>query len=162
MAKLVMITEAYELTSEMAEINKIDTTRTYVYDARLDMVMPRANIANNISKLVRNYVTSFCELTNRNPSCRPGYMTACGFLPVGLEPTLLTGRLINSVIVEGLQELGVEFYYHKPMSPLNNGFEIANDSATHDVWVNKMDAAKIVNKPIHNITALDVLEVLIV
>lgn len=161
MSKEVMVTNMYELTEERGELRQFDTANAYCYDARLDMIMPNKNIrGDTVRDIIFNYTKSFCTLVNMNPNCKPAYLTACGFLPIGIEPTVFTKMVTIPVIIPGLTELGVPFFYQKPMSPCDSRFELTNDSASHDIWVNKLDAAKIVNKPPHMITALDVLEVL--
>lgn len=159
MSKTVMITKMFELTEEFIEFSKVDLD-AYTYDDRMDMIIPNFMRSNPID-VYKQYVRSFCELVNRDHSCRPSYMTACGFLPIGVEPTVMCGMINRDFLIPMLHDKDVEYFMLKPMSPVRSGYEPTGAMATsHDIWINKLDAAKLVSKPAHNISALDVLEAL--
>lgn len=159
MPKQVMSSKNFELTEEYIDFVKVDLER-FSYDERLDMVTP---LNSNMEPLERykTYVRSFCELTNTHPESRPAEMTACGFLPVGIEPVMFCGAL-NKELLQIFRTYDIEIFQLTPSSPTRRGYEPAGAMATSkDIWINKLEAAKFINKPVHNITALDVLEVLI-
>lgn len=159
MAKTVMKTKMFELTEDYVELSKVNLD-SYTYDDRMDMIIPTF-MKNNPIEVYKQYVRSFCELINRDHSCRPSYMPACGFLPVGVEPTMMCGMINRDFLIPMLHENDVTYFMLKPMSPVRSSYEPTGAMATsHDIWVNKLDAAKLVHKPAHNITALDVLEAL--
>lgn len=159
MSKSVMKTAHFELTGEMVEFIKVNTEQ-WAYDDRMDMIIPRANLEYKIL-LYKNYIKSFCETINMDHQCRPAYMTACGFLPVGVEPTVMCGMINKEFIIPMLRDAGIDYFLMKPTSPVKASYEPIGAMATsHDVWVNKMDLTALVNKPAHNITTLNVLEAL--
>lgn len=161
MGKTVMVTRGFELTEERVEVARMDLNK-YTYDDRMEMLVLR-NVVENVDPLMlyRTYVQSFCETINRNRNCKPAYMTACGFLPVGIEPLILCNRVNKEYIIPVLFEKGIEYFQLKPMSPVLSSYEPTSAMAvSHDIWINKLDAAKLVGKPPHNVTALDVLEVI--
>lgn len=159
MGKMVMVTKGFELTEDMIEVSRMNTEK-YLYDDRMEMAVLCTITSADPVKVYRTYVQSFCEMINRNRNCKPAYLTACGFLPIGVEPTILCGKINKDFIMPRLFEEGVDYFQLKPMSPVLASYQPTASMATsHDVWISKIDAAKIVKKPAHNITALDVLEV---
>lgn len=161
MGKTVMITRGFELTEDRVEVARMDLNR-YSYDDRMEMLVLRNVLENGDPiQLYRTYVRSFCETINRNRNCKPAYMTACGFLPIGVEPIVMCGHINKPLIVPILFERGIDYFQLKPMSPVLSSYEPTSAMAvSHDIWVNKLDAANLVGKPPHNVTALDVLEVI--
>lgn len=158
-SKKIMMTSCYELTGDMVELKSLkNMDKNYVYDARLEMVMPRTNL-DRIGEIIVNYHQSFCELVNRDPSCRPAMLTANGFVPVGIEPTVLVNKMFSFNIKRKLESLGIPCFYYKQLSPLSTSFEYKDDVSAHDVWVNKIDAAEVLGKRPHEIRAIDLLEV---
>lgn len=151
-------TQRFEYPGVEVDISKLDLEANK-FDPRLCMSVPQTEIKRDLRGLYRNYVHAFCTMINLDRTCRPAYMTACGFLPIGIEPIFYSGIINKEVIIPALQKLDVDYFLLPPMSPVKSAYEQdSNATLTHDVWVNKLDAQKLVHKPPHNITALDVLE----
>ena len=154
----VMLTPDILPTDEIIEVSKIKDRG--VYDDRMEMVLTSNDIVTNWVTYYKNYVKSFCDAINRNPNCRPSYLAECGFLPIGVEPVVMCGTVNSIILTNVLRECGIEFFQVKPMSPIRSSYTpVGQMASSHDIWISKLDAAKIVNKPVWNITASDVLEV---
>ena len=158
----VMVSQFYELSDDMRDMGELDFREEYLYDPRLKIAIPKAHIMqNNIPQLYANYLSTFCELVNRHGDSRPGMLTACGFLPVGVEPVALSGEINGQVIIPALEKHNIPYYFQKQMSPVSSKFERINEANGHDIWVSKLDAATVVNKPPHNIRVIDLLEAIL-
>lgn len=163
MSKLIMVTNAFELTNDMVEIKELSMS-SLCYDERLNMVIPlmtESQVANNFEILIKNYVESFCALTMEHINSKAGTMVSNGFLPVGIEPLFMRNALNPAIIIPELEERGIPYYQIKATSPIDSRYEMRSEASMHDIWVNKLDAATIVNKKPHQITALDLLEELL-
>lgn len=141
-----------------------DTPEGRAIDSRLRLITKYTDIlqAGDL-QTYKNYVATFAEITNDNPKCLPSQYSSCGFLPVGVEPEYYAGRINHNYIIPKLVELGLEYFLIVPLSPVSSSYKpIGKMASQHDVWVNKMEAAKVIrNKPLHNITTLDLLEVIL-
>lgn len=140
-----------------------DDPNNCAIDSRLRLITKTSDLFKlGMFKAYRQYVAAFAELTNDNPQCLPARYSACGFLPVGVEPESYVNQINNQFIIPKLHEMGLEYFLLPPMSPVSTSYKPMDKMAsTHDVWVGKMEAAKVVHKPIHNITTLDLLEVIL-
>lgn len=163
-----MDTEAYERSGIMVPwstsiVINPDEPDCKLIDSRLRLMMPLDTFNRiDLKKLYRNYIKTYCEIVNDNPNCVTAQYTACGFLPIGIEPECLCNYINNEVIIPKLREFNIEYFMIPPASPVWSAYKpIAEMAASYDIWVNKMEAAKVVHKPVHNISTLDLLEVLL-
>ena len=80
-----------------------------------------------------------------------------------MEPDYYAGAINHNYIIPRLVELGLEYFLIVPLSPVSSSYKpIGRMASQHDVWVNKLEAAKVIkNKSAHNITTLDLLEVIL-
>lgn len=140
-----------------------DNPKCMVIDTRMRMLSKLSDLEKvGMDAAYRNYVAAFAELTNESPKCLPSQYSSCGFLPVGIEPEVFVDQLNMIRIVPGLVQLGLEYFLVSPLSPVSTAYKPMDKMAsTHDVWVSKLEAAKVVHKPPHNITTLDLLEVIL-
>lgn len=163
MSKKIMVTQGFELTGVLVEIKELEM-ESLVYDERLNMVIPKTKImdlSNNLVALIKNYVQSFCTLTQEHINTRAGTMVSNGFLPVGLEPLFLRNAFNPEFIIPELEARHIPYYQLKASSPIDSRYESRNEAGMHDIWVNKLDAAKIINKKPHQISTMDLLEELL-
>lgn len=140
-----------------------DADRQMLVDSRLYLISEkRRTLSVDPIILYKNYVSTFCEFTNLSDNTTPVVYAKCGFLPIGVEPECLCGLITYTCIVPKLQELGLEFFEMSPSSPLKYSYKpIGEMSTNRDIWISKLEAAKIVKKPVYNITSKDVLEVIL-
>lgn len=168
MGIMYMDTEAYEKSDIMVpwstsiHINP-DYPDCKLIDSRLRLMMPLVKF-NKMDKkqLYKNYITTYCEIVNNNPTCVTAQYTACGFLPVGIEPECLCNYMNKDIILPNLRKFSIEYFMLPPASPVWTSYKpMAEMASSYDIWVNKMEASKVVHKPIHNISTIDLLEVLL-
>lgn len=141
-----------------------DSTEGRAMDSRLRIITKYTDIdAVGDLQAYKNYVAAFAEITNDSPKSLPSQYSSCGFLPVGVEPDYYAGAINHNYIIPRLVELGLEYFLIVPLSPVSSSYKpIGRMASQHDVWVNKLEAAKVIkNKSAHNITTLDLLEVIL-
>lgn len=155
-SKELMLTNHYELTTTFVPLKELDLKIKYLYDDRLEIVMPSAN-RFDYDTIRLAYLQSFCELVNRDPNCYPARYTNCGFVPVGIEPVPHYG-ILNADVMRKLREKGLQFFSVQPSSPVSSNFKYRNLKTTSDIWVSKLDAGKFLGVMPHEVTAIDLLK----
>lgn len=162
MSSIIRLTEFFEYPGTEVTAREFDT-KYYACDDRLNVAVPFNIITgDNMLALYKAYVKFFCSELNASRNSRIKYLAECGFLPIGIEPNMFAGRINNPLLIPSLRKNGIPYFQMAPSSPVAMLFQsTVASTSTRDIWVNKIDAARVVNKPIHNITATDVLEVLL-
>lgn len=155
----IMLTYAYELTSSFVPLKEVYNNKEYVYDNRLDMVMP-LNKDVSVRTIMMNYLMSFCTLVNNNPDCVPSKtLTQNGFIPIGIEPDCFSQMWTLPIIAKRLQYLDIPYYKYQPTSPIWRSFKSNNLFDVQDIWVSKMDVADMLHKKPFEVSAKEVAEV---
>ena len=157
----VILTSDYTITDNIKEFTEV--RQLGKYEDRLDMILLPEGQEMPYETLYVNYLKSFTTFLNDNPNSRPAYLSACGFIPIGIEPLFLCGRINSTMILPALRAKGIEYFQIRPMSPTRSSYVPSGPmAASHDIWVSKIDAEKVVKKSVWNITSLDLLEALLV
>lgn len=148
-------------SEEYRTLRTQEDAEKYKLDARLNFVVPKSLEYRN--EYMLNYIEHLRHvvLQSKESTAWEGYLR-CGMLPIGIEPTFWL-HTWNPFIKASLEELNVPYYEINISSPFNKRMEYQYKtfSTAKDIWVSKLDAAKIVNKEAHNIKTMDVLEVLL-
>ena len=154
-----MVTKAYELTNSYLPLSMVYKDKDFIYDNRLDMVMPLQKDID-VKVIMMNYLMSFCTLINRDPECVPSKtLTQNGFIPVGIEPDCFSQTWTLPIIARRLQILGIPYYKYQPTSPIWRSYKSNNLFDVQDIWVSKMDVADLLHKKPYEICAREVAEV---
>lgn len=162
MSKMIRLTNFFEYPGVEVTAKDYDSL-VYVCDDRLNVAVPAAVVTQeNMIPLYKAYVKHFCAELNQSRGSRIKYLAECGFLPIGVEPNMFAGQINTRYLIPNLRRHAIPYFQMAPSSPVSMIFQSFTASTeTRDIWVNKIDAAKVVKKPIHNITASDLLEVLL-
>ena len=153
-----MVTDSFEITDNYKSYSELNRREYYVDDG-LRMVMPKKEFQKEIVYL--QYLQSFCKMLNDNPNGRPAYLADCGFIPIGVEPTVLCGQINSEIILPALRKYKVDYFFVQPMSPKFSTYRPQGVMAREqDVWVNKIDCAKLLGKQPHQVRVFDLLEVI--